>query len=332
MGRPSSLRVVVAVPIVISVLVFGAPAVAGTTKASTHDRAKHGSARGSRVISVDMTTDGGFALPASVHAGLVTFRVTAADGTFHAFQGFSLNRGATLEQALADYNETLSGEPSRVAAGTRALARDVTQVGGVATSTGAAQEVTIPLKKGIYYFMDLDDVGVVAPRVHRLRAHGSSFKASPKCSRLTSRARARTCCAARSRSPRPCLDYSAKFKAAMVDNQPRFTGPTTIAHDATFLAVVTGDQAQQFVFRPVRPGITDEYITTFYDAIKSGTPRPPSPWTGLQTGLQTLSPGRYAIMHLDLPPGRYALISYAPSDESGFPHGWEGMHQIVTLN
>ena len=292
---------------VISVLVLGAPAVAGTTTASTHDRAKHGSARGSRVISVDMTTDGGFALPASVHAGLVTFRVTAADGTFHAFQGFSLSPGATLKQALADYNETLSGELSRVAAGTRALARDVTQVGGVATSTGAAQEVTIPLEKGTYYFVDLADVGVVAPRVHRLRVHGRSFKGS-------------------------ALEYTAVFEAAMGDDQPRFTGPTTIAHDATFLAVVTGDQAQQFVFRPVRPGITDEYITTFYDAIQSGTPRPPSPWTGLYTGLQTLSPGRYAIMHLDLPPGPYALISYAPSDESGFPHGWEGMHQIVTLN
>jgi len=45
-----------------------------------------------------------------------------------------------------------------------------------------------------------------------------------------------------------------------------------------------------------------------------------------------MSPGQFAVFHLDLPPGLYALICYVPSDETGLPHAHMGMHQVVTLN
>jgi hypothetical protein len=263
---------------------------------------------GPPVISVDVTTEGGFSLPSSVHAGVVTFRMTSPENAFHAIQGFSLNPGVTLDQALADINEALSGDPARVAAGMQAIMRDITEIGGVVTSPHAAQEVTIPMEAGTYYFLDINDVNnpPLTPRVHTLEAVGH-FRWS--------------------KLPR----YTSVIEATMIDDQPRFIAPSQMAHDETFLGIVTGDELHESVFRPVRDGVTDDYISLFYEAVKNGTTRPPSPWTGIQAGLQALSPGRWAIMHIDLPPGPYALICYVPSDETAVPHGWDGMHQIVTL-
>jgi len=260
------------------------------------------------VISVDVTTDGGFSLPASVHAGFVTFRISSPEDAFHAIQGFSLNPGVTLDQALADINQALSGDPVQVPLGMQAIMRDLVEVGGVVTSPHAAQEVTIPLDKGTYYFLDINDINnpPLVPRVHTLKAVGNF-----KWSQLPV--------------------FTSVIEGTMIDDQPRFIAPSTMAHDETFLAVVSSDELHEFVFRPVVPGTTDEYITTFYDAVKAGTPRPPSPWTGIQSGLQALSPGRWAIYKLDLAPGPYALICYVPSDETGIAHGWDGMHQIVNL-
>jgi hypothetical protein len=309
MPKPSrrSIRIAGSLLAVAALVMSGqAGASAADTKAQP---AREPAKKGPPVVSVNVTTQDGFDLPASVPAGLVTFRISTSEaGSFHGIQGFSLNHGVTLQEAMTDIDEALSGDPVRVAAGVKALTQDVTEIGGVVTNSYAAQEVTIPLEAGTYYWVDLNDVTnpPLTPRIHKLRAVGHFHWSVP---------------------PR----FTSVIEATMVGMEPRFRAPRTMAHDATFLNVVTGDELHETVFRPVVPGTTDAYITNFYQAVIDGQPLPPSPWTGGQSGLQSLSPGRWAIVHINLPPGPYALICYVPSDETGLAHGWTGMHQMMNL-
>lgn len=268
---------------------------------------------GPTVISVNVTTDGGFTLPSTVHSGPVTFKFSSPENAFHAIQGFYLLPGATLEQVYEDINNALSGVPERVVEGMHGLAAHIVEIGGAVTSHLGTQEVTIPMEKGTTYWLDLADFGVVEPpRTHVLKVHGNFKDAELPA-------------------------YSAVFEATMDGDNPIFRGPTTFPHDGTFLGVVTGDELHEFVFRPTRTDfiVTDDYISAWYDFIAGRTPTPPpngTPWSGRQAGLQSLSPGRWAITKINLPPGRYGLICFVPSDElPGLPHGWIGMHQIVTL-
>ena len=261
------------------------------------------------VIGISVTTDGGFSLPKVVHAGLTTFRVgTPEAGSFHGIQGFRLNHGATLARAMDDINRTLGDDRAEAAMGVMDLTHDVTEIGVITTTSYAPQEVTIPLTAGTYYFLDLNDVNnpPLTPRLHKLKVVGNykSYRA-PK--------------------------YSATFEATMINDLPRFRAPSQFPHDGTFRGIITGDELHEIVVRPVRPGIDQAYLDTYYEAVRNGTTPPASPWTGGATGMQSMSPGRWGIVHLNLPPGQYALVCYVPSHDSGLPHTYIGMYKMITL-
>ena len=118
----------------------------------------------------------------------------------------------------------------------------------------------------------------------------------------------------------------------MSDVNTLFITPTTMSATQTFFFFNGSDEDHEVMFRPAVAGTTDDYITTFYNAVLAGGPRPPSPWTDIQHGLQPVSPGLWAIVHIDLPPGLYAEICYVPDDEIGIPHAYEGMHVVINLN
>ncbi|HEY3632583.1 MAG TPA: hypothetical protein VGL21_16890 [Jatrophihabitantaceae bacterium] len=259
------------------------------------------------VISTTVSTAGGYTLPAQIHAGLVTFRIGASDTDYHGIQGFSLNRGVTLDQAMDDINLTLSGGPD-AGMGAMNLTRDVTEIGAVTTTPYAPQEVTVPLTKGTYYFLDLNEVDnpPLTPHIHTMTVVGDFRLSIPQLP-------------------------TTVIQGLMINDQPRFKAPATMKHDGTFLGLVTGDELHEIVLRPAVPGTTDAYLDTFYEAVVNGTPRPPSPWLGSAAGMQSISPGRWAIVHLNLPPGLYALVCYVPSMDGGLPHTYVGMHQMITL-
>ncbi len=263
------------------------------------------------VISINVTTANGFSMPSHIHAGLVTFKVSSPDTTGHGIQGFYLNRGTTLAKAKQDVNDTLSGDPVRTVAGVTALEHDVTEVGVVSTNSYAPISVTIPMNRGTYYFLDVDTVDAppLVPVYHVLHVTGQ-FRPS--------------------RVP----GFSAVVGMIMNSgDMPQFIAPSSFAANGSYLAYVAGDEIHEAVFRPVVPGTTDAYITNFYNLLDAGQPTPASPWTGSTSGMQAMSPGRWAIVHIDLPPGPYALICYVPSDEApGLAHAREGMHMVVTLH
>ncbi|MFL6136547.1 MAG: hypothetical protein ACJ74O_01960 [Frankiaceae bacterium] len=259
-------------------------------------------------IDVNVTTDGGFSLPRQVRAGFVTFRVSTPEDTYHGWQGFRLENGATVDQVIHDFTIGVAGETlEENAEGAQGLLRDATLVGGVVTTPVAPIEVTLPLERGTYYFFDLADIfNGVTPRVHALRAVGTpNWKGLPR--------------------------YSQVIQTVMDGMDPRFIAPTDQHADGTYLVVNSpSDEIHEAVWRAVIPGTTDAYITQYYNAFLAGTPIA-RPWLDSQHGLQAMSPNRFAVIHIDLPPGQYALLCLVPSDESGLPHAYIGMHEVVTL-
>jgi hypothetical protein len=260
-------------------------------------------------IDVTVTTDGGFSLPAIVRAGFVTFRVGSPEDSYHGWQMFRLKNGATVDQVVNDLTLGVNGATfEENAQGAAQLLNDATLVGGVVTTPYAPIEVTVPLETGTYYVFDLNDIfNGVTPRVHTLRAVGTpNWKGLPR--------------------------YSQVIQTVMEGDDPRFIAPSTLQANGTYLVVNSpSDEIHEAVWRQAQPGTTDQYVTDFYNAVVAGGPRPPSPWLDSQHGLQAMSPNRFAVIHIDLPPGTYALICYVPSDESGLPHGWIGMHVVQQL-
>ena len=266
------------------------------------------------VISVDMTNDGGFSLPGTVRAGLVTFLVTSPEDVFHALQGVRVNPGFTVDDIVHDLTLGLSEDPADNALGHQLLLQQAVLAGGVVTAPDGPISVTVQLEPATYYFLDLNDFFIgVTPRVHTLVARGAMVGSGLPA-------------------------YDSVITAAMAaDDMPIFQNvPATLRHDGTFLFVNASDELHEAVFRPTRDGITDQYITDFYDAVVSGDPLPASPWIGRQRGLQAISPNRWAIVHIELNTGPNALICYVPSDEAGppqngLPHAYLGMHNMVNL-
>jgi hypothetical protein len=260
-------------------------------------------------INVTVTTDGGFSLPKNVRAGFVTFRVSSPEDAYHGWQIFQVKNGATPDQVVQDITLGVAGATfEENAQGARQLLHDATLFGGAVTTPYAPIEVTIPMNRGTYYFFDLADIfNGVTPRVLSMRAVGTpNWKGLPR--------------------------FSQVIQALMEGDQPRFNAPTDENANGTYLVYNSpSDEIHEAVWRQAQPGTTDEYVTNYYNAVLSGGPRPPSPWLDSQHGLQAISPGQWAVIHIDFPPGTYALICYVPSDESGIPHGWIGMHVVVNL-
>jgi hypothetical protein len=260
-------------------------------------------------INVTVTTDGGFSLPKNVRAGFVTFRVSSPEDAYHGWQGFRLKNGATVDQAIQDTVEAVNAPTlEENAQGARQLNHDATLIGGVVTTPFAPIEVTLPMPPGTYYFYDLADIfNGVTPRVHAIRAVGTpNWKGLPR--------------------------YGQVIQMMMDGDQPRFIAPTAQQANGTYLVFnAPSDEIHEAVWRMAIPGTTDQYVTDYYNSVIAGNPIA-RPWLDSQHGLQAISPNQFAVIHIDLPPGTYALICYVPSDEVGLPHGWIGMHEIVTLN
>jgi hypothetical protein len=259
------------------------------------------------VVLVSVTTADGITMPDKVRSGIVTFTFSQGDADEHAVQGFRLKPGGSLDAVLGGFTDALLGDFQTRVKGIAAIDKGATLIGGSLILPTKAMSVTVPLDKGTYYFFDYSDLGVRTPRLHAIEAVGS-FRWSPL--------------------PR----FDAVVVATMQNDEPRFITPTSLSSTQSFFFSNASDEDHEVMFRPTQPGVTDDYITQFYDAVLAGGPRPPSPWTGVQHGLQPVSPGLWAVVQIDLPAGPYAEICYVPDDKSGIPHAYEGMHVVVTLS
>jgi hypothetical protein len=294
-----------------SVLAAGALALSSPGAASANPASHHAAGQGSRstVISITMTA-AGFTMPTSAHAGWVTFKVGSPDAGSHALQGLSVKKGHTLAEVLYDYALGISDDRMENAQGARNLLRDATLIGGVVTNPYAPISATVPLTAGTYYFFDLNEVGLPGtppPRVHTLRVHGRMHWSG---------------------MPR----FSSVVGMTMAGDMPMFDSPSSFDTDANILVYNNSDEIHEAVWRPAVAGTTDAFLNQYYADVDAGRPHAPAPWLDTSRGLQAMSPGRFAVLHLDAPDGLYALLCQVPDELTGIAHSHLGMHRMVTLH
>ncbi|MFL6130017.1 MAG: hypothetical protein ACJ73E_13250 [Mycobacteriales bacterium] len=289
-------------------LVAAVAAAAGSSPAAANDDDEV------PVVPV-VLTDAGFSMRSTVRAGLVTFKVSTPEQTYHALQGFRLENGGTVTDIVEALRGGVGDDAAAAAAGHRTLLAKATLVGGAVGPQNGPIYVSIVLDPGTYYFLDLNDYfleGLANPRVHELRAVGE-----------------------RGRIRLPAFDET--ISAVMMEHEGGHEGfgfavPAELPRQGTYLMFNATDEIHDIAWRQARPGITDAYLDTFYDAVLNGTPRPASPWLeGNTHGLQGVSPARWAVVSIGLPAGNYATVCYVPSDETGIPHTYTGMHRMVQM-
>jgi hypothetical protein len=307
--RKRTLRVAAA-GATMAMLAIGSPAVAaGSHPGKVNLPISSWGGHHRQTVNITMSSTKEFTAPRKVNAGWVTFRVGAADTDYHGLEVARPNPGHTLAEVINDLQMGLGSDPASEALGARNLVRDGTLMGGVVTSSYAPMEATLPLTPGTYYLFDFAEFGLpTPPTVHTMRVVGHMDWAGM-----------------------PAF-HSVVGMYMNPQDMPAFVAPTDFSATGSFLVYGQGDELHEAVFRPTKPGITDQYISDYYAAIDAGLPHAPSPWTDIQHGFNAMSPGQFAVFHLDLPPGPYALICYVPSDDTGLPHAHMGMHQMVTLH
>jgi hypothetical protein len=296
-----------------------AVASAGSAPAGP-DAATAGSGHG-RPTVVDVTvTDAGFGLPRAIPAGLVTFRITSPETTYHALQGFCLKNGGTVAEIIEALRGGVNDDRAAAAAGHRTLLAKATLIGGTVGVQQQVIAVTVVLDPGTYYFLDINDYfleGLANPRVHELRVVGR-----------------------RGRVQLPAFDETIVAVPHEMEGMASdhttfgFEAPIVMPRRGSFLMINASDEIHDVAWRHAKPGTTDAYLTEYYNAVVAGTPLPgPSPWLEPNThGLQGFSPGRYAVVQIGFAEaGDYALVCYVPSDETGIPHTLEGMHLMTRL-
>jgi hypothetical protein len=292
------------------------------------------------VVSFTMSDTGGFEFPTSWRAGFVTLQGSTTDATYHALQGFKPLHGHTPDEVVEALRKGVAGATLEESAeGHRWLLDNALLVGGVVTTLRGPVSVTIPLERGTYTFFDVNDIFLgITPRLHTVEV-GGRWRDSPLPDFETEFSTAMQMSSDSTMSHDG--DHPMQRVTAMMnrDDNPVFNAPLQLsAHPTTFRAVVMGDELHEVVVRPTLPGITNDYLKTYYDAVRDGTPRPPAPWKRTSTGAferaagaQAMSPHRWAIVSFDWDTGPYALLCLVPSADSGQPHAYIGMFHMLEL-
>jgi hypothetical protein len=266
-------------------------------------------------------TDAGFSMWRAVRAGLVTFKISSPETTYHALQGFRLKNGGTLTDIIEALRGGVNDDREAAAAGHRVLLEKAELIGGAVGVQDGPIYVTVLLEPGTYYFLDVNDYfieGLANPRIHELRVVGR-----------------------RGRIQLPAFDETVLAVPHDMSGHGEetdhttfgFVAPTVLPRRATYLMINASDEIHDIVWRRAQPGTTDAYLREYYRAVVNGTPLPgPSPWLEPNThGLQGVSPWRWAVVSVGFAAGDYATVCYVPSKVTGIPHTLEGMHLMVKM-
>ncbi len=266
-------------------------------------------------------TDAGFSMWRKVQAGLVTFKISSPETTYHALQGFRLKNGGTLTDIIEALRGGVNDDREAAAAGHRVLLEKAELIGGAVGVQDGPIYVTVLLEPGTYHFLDVNDYfieGLANPRVHTLQVVGQRGPVQLPAFDQTILS----------------VPHDMSGHGGTADHTTfGFVSPTTLPRRGTYLMINASDEIHDIVWRHAKPGTTDAYLREYYAAVVNGTPLPgPSPWLESNThGLQGVSPWRWAVVSLGFAAGEYATVCYVPSKVSGIPHTLEGMHLMVTM-
>ena len=252
----------------------------------------------------------GIHAPDSHASGLVSFRVTTDAPGGRQLQLLRPHQGVSIDQVLHDLAGAVSDTPATAAAGIKAVQGEAEALGGAYAAPKAPEVFTEEISDGPVYLLDF-----------------TAFLADPTKPVVKSL----DLCG-------PNGQHLARFPHAIVITGETTAGPRFQTEDldsvqGAILVHNAAPELHEVQLQPVAPGTTDAQIQAFFDAIAQGKQPPPPPFTGPPAGLSALSPDHTALLETHgLAPGTYVLLCFIPDDESGVPHAFLGMHEVVHLS
>jgi hypothetical protein len=297
MSRAMITRLAVAAAVTVSTALVTGPAVADPANSQAVPQ----------LVSITANPDGLVTHdPLRVRPGAVTFRMSTPDDDQREIAVIRINRDVDVESYLDTMTTVMftKDKAAKIAAG-RVVYRDSTLLGGVAVRARAVQSTTHLLLPGERYLLvDLISLGGENPA----RNWAEVTVAGPWRAAAV-----------------PVPDHVV-LEYEQVADQPRFAAPTQIAQHSKLLVVNTTAEIHNADFQPVRPGTTDADLDLAFKGLG------PWPFTGTKSeGGLGMSGGQWALIDLDLAPGRYVLISWIGDPDTTVPGAMRGMHQIIDV-
>lgn len=227
----------------------------------------------------------------TVRAGLVKFRVVAPSGD-HELQLIRLHKGYSQSQFFTDINRALQGKVHAV----RQVDRRVSWAGGAEATKNHPGRFAVTLTPGTWIVGDQNGTAITT-----LTVTGAV-------------------------QPRGGIATSSTIIGTGGD---RFRAPKSAPHNGWTLFKDTSDEPHFLALQRVKPGTTRHMITHYF---KHGNPNSePSFAMPGGTSSAVISGGTQMLFHYNLPRGRYAMLCFWPSDETGMPHAMMGMYRLINL-
>ena len=253
----------------------------------------------------DMTVD----TPLRRQAGRVTFDVstTITGDDERDFQIARLNRGTSAQELINLVTNGLEREGQPDLGALRRFNTVTQLLGGAVAFPGHTASVTLTLYPGTYYLLDTTGPAAAAiPAAKVLTVRGPVRKtAFPKTSAT--------------------IDMRAPHVFAVSGQLPA---------DGNVLLRNSDDEPHFVDLEPVQPGTTDAAIQAVFDKAMAGDESAFDQFPGVDApgaSSGTISPGFQNVFTYHLTPGTYALMCFWPDQDTGAPHAFMGMHQVVTL-
>src|SRR5215207_146937 len=137
-------------------------------------------------------------------------------------------------------------------------------------------------------------------------------------------------------TPAAGAEPAADVTVTMFEYDFALEGPLTPGSDALAVTNVGAQPHEMFMVRTPET-VTEEQIAQILDLEMQGaTPAPesgvPNPETFLPVASMTpLSMGKTGWIPVTLEPGTYIVVCFVPDIESGMPHAFEGIYEVLTV-
>lgn len=309
------------------------------------DAAARGEQRLPQAPVLDVTvTPEGFVIPGPNPrpGGPVTFRVTADGAHGYWWSAYRLRGDTTIDQFAEWMALSGSDDPEISLPALRNLYDNVEYSGGAKVYPSSPIELTQDLKPGIYYFGSQAIPGPqvdVAPQATTDDAPGAPASTDGPTAQ-------RQAVDALVDDPPSVFGYLEVTDERAPARPPRIdsaiymgnagdrdflVSPGSMPADGNILVRNDSSQPQEAVFVELRPGATDRDIREYYEAQAEGRPLPERPFLDSIGGMLALAPDNQLILGIDLPPGRYAIMSFLRDPDTGLDGAATGMHRVVRL-
>jgi hypothetical protein len=297
------LRILSAVAIAMTTLVFTAQTAGATTQAAMEENLAICPA-----IEVVGTEDG-FTLPATTSAGVRTFDVKTSNPNGLLVGIVQLKEGVALEEFAENLKITLTDNSEKKITAGRYVNQNSTMLGGIHAHPDKPAKFTQVLRSGKYYL----------------------YNATSAFSNPDAPLEIKTIEVTKEQLNCKITPPTSIIEMVETEEGPHYKVSSVLRAGSPLMVKNSMSHIDEAVFIPVKPDTTYEEMQKYFEALDRGEYPSESLFIGQQQGAPVIHPGNSVIIVPNLSPGKYALFTWVFDLEDGKLRATRGMHTLVTV-